>query len=124
MRTVLVASMRHHTRRYVAASVAVVIGVAFIVVIGMLTGATRSGLTADAGAPVSGVDLVVSPDAPRDAQRLVDAAAEGGFPALTLGYAMEPVSRDGVQLAQSVDVSEASLDPRLQWQALEDGRGG
>ena len=122
MRTVLVASMRHHTRRYVAASVAVVIGVAFIVVIGMLTGATRSGLTADAGAPVSGVDLVVSPDAPRDVERLVDAAAEDGFPALTLGYAMEPVSRDGVQLAQSVDVSEVSLDPRLQWQALEDGR--
>ena len=64
MRTVLVASMRHHTRRYVAASVAVVIGVAFIVVIGMLTGATRSGLTADAGAPVSGVDLVVSDGRP------------------------------------------------------------
>ena len=41
----------------------------------------------------------------------MDAAAEGGFPALTLGYAMEPVSRDGVQLAQSVDVSEAALDP-------------
>ena len=122
MRTVVVASMRHHTRRYVAASVAVVIGVAFIVVIGMLTGATRSGLTADAGAPVSGVDLVVTSDAPRDVERLVDAATEGGFPALTLGYAMEPVSRDGVQLAQSVDVSEASLDPRLQWQVLEAGR--
>jgi APA family basic amino acid/polyamine antiporter len=30
MRTVLVASMRHHTRRYVAASVAVVIGVAVV----------------------------------------------------------------------------------------------
>lgn len=122
MRTVLVASMRHHTRRYVAASVAVVIGVAFIVVIGMLTGATRSGLTADAGAPVSGVDLVVTPDSSRDVERLVEAAAGGGHPVLTLGYAMEPVSRDGVQLAQSVDVSEASLDPRLQWQALEDGR--
>ncbi|HEX5916592.1 MAG TPA: FtsX-like permease family protein [Nocardioides sp.] len=122
MRTVLVASMRHHTRRYVAASVAVVIGVAFIVVIGMLTGATRSGLTADTGAPVRGVDLVVTPDAPRDVERLVEAAADGGHPVLTLGYAMEPVSRDGVQLAQSVDVSEASLDPRLQWQALEDGR--
>lgn len=122
MRTVLVASMRHHTRRYVAASVAVVIGVAFIVVIGMLTGATRSGLTADAGAPVRGVDLVVTPGAPRDVDRLVDAAADGGFPALALGYAMEPVSRDGVQLAQSADVAEASLDPRLQWQDLEDGR--
>ncbi|NPC42007.1 FtsX-like permease family protein [Nocardioides sp. zg-1230] len=122
MRTVLLASMRHHTRRYVAASVAVVIGVAFIVVIGMLTGATRSGLTADAGAPVRAVDLVVTPDAPRDVERLVDAAADEGLPALTLGYAMEPVSRDGVQLAQSVDVAEASLDPRLQWQELEDGR--
>lgn len=122
MRTVLLASMRHHTRRYVAASVAVVIGVAFIVVIGVLTGATRSGLTADAGAPVRGVDLVVTPDAPRDVERLVDAAADEGLPALTLGYAMEPVSRDGVRLAQSVDVAEASLDPRLQWQDLEDGR--
>lgn len=122
MRTVLLASMRHHTRRYVAASVAVVIGVAFIVVIGVLTGATRSGLTADAGAPVRAVDLVVTPDAPRDVERLVDAAADEGLPALTLGYAMEPVSRDGVQLAQSVDVAEASLDPRLQWQELEDGR--
>ncbi|MCP3424113.1 ABC transporter permease [Nocardioides pinisoli] len=122
MRTVLLASMRHHTRRYVAASVAVVIGVAFIVVIGMLTGATRSGLTADAGAPVRGVDRVVTTYDTREVTRLVEVAADRGIPALTLGYAIEPVSRDGVQLAQTVDVAEASLDPRLQWQALEDGR--
>ena len=121
MRTVLMASMRHHTRRYVAASVAVVIGVAFIVVIGMLTGATRSGLTADAGAPVSGVDLVVSPDAPRDAQRLVDAAAEGGFPALTLGYAMEPVSRDGVQESAGIFNVPAPRRYCVRWDAGQQG---
>jgi putative ABC transport system permease protein len=122
MRTVLVASMRHHTRRYVAASVAVAIGVAFIVVVGMLTGATRSGLTADVGAPVRGVDHVVTTSTTQDVTRLVAAAAESGAPALTLGYAMEPVTRDGVQLAATADVAEAALDPRLQWQQLEAGR--
>jgi putative ABC transport system permease protein len=122
MRTVLVASMRHHTRRYVAASVAVAIGVAFIVVVGMLTGATRSGLTADVGAPVQGVDHVVTTPTAEDVERLVEAAADADVPALTLGYAMEPVTRDGVQLAANAEVAEASLDPRLQWQQLEDGR--
>jgi putative ABC transport system permease protein len=122
MRTVLVASMRHHTRRYVAASVAVAIGVAFIVAVGMLTDATRSGLTADVGAPVRGVDHVVTTSTTEDVTSLVEAAAGKGLPALTLGYAMEPVTRDGVQLAATADVAEASLDPRLQWQQLEDGR--
>ncbi|WP_210651204.1 ABC transporter permease [Nocardioides sp. SYSU D00065] len=122
MRGVLLASLRHHTRRYVAAALAVAIGVAFVVVTGMLTGATRAGLTADVGAPVAAVDHVVTIGAPRDVGRLVDAAAEDGVPALTLGYAMEPVSRDGVQLAASADIAEASLDPAMQWQQLEDGR--
>ena len=122
MRPVVLASLRHHTRRYVAASLAVVIGVAFVVVTGMLTGAMREGLTADVGAPVAAVDRVVTVDDPRSAARLVHAAAEGGVRALTLGYAMESVARDGVQLAASADIGEASLDPALQWQALEDGR--
>jgi putative ABC transport system permease protein len=122
MRTVLVASIRHHTRRYVAASVAVAIGVAFIVVVGMLTGATRSGLTADVGAPVSGVDRVVTTYDAGEVTRLVEVAADRDIPVLTLGYAMEPVTRDGAQLAATADVAEASLDPRLQWQQLESGR--
>ena len=122
MRTVLLASMRHHTRRYVAASLAVVIGVAFVVVTGMLTDATRSGMTADVGAPVAGVDHVVTTYDTEAVARLVDAAAEEGFPALTLGHATEPVTRDGVQLTQAADVAEVSLDPALQWQVVEDGR--
>ena len=81
MRTVLLASMRHHTRRYVAASVAVVIGVAFVVVTGMLTGATRSGLTADVGgARSAGVDHVVSTYDSREVRRLVEAAADARRP--------------------------------------------
>lgn len=122
MRGVLLASLRHHTRRYVAAALAVVIGVAFVVVTGMLTGATREGLTSDVGAPVAQVDHVVGVDTTGAVARLLDAAEEKGIPALALGYAMEPVSRDGVQLAASADVSEVSLDPTLQWQDLEDGR--
>lgn len=121
MRGVLLASLRHHTRRYVAASVAVVIGVAFVVVTGVLTGAMRDGLTADVGAPVAGVDHVVT-DATDRVVRLRDRAADRDVAALALGYAMEPVLRDGVQLAASVDVAEVSLDPALRWQALEDGR--
>lgn len=121
MRTVLRASLRHHTRRYVAASVAIVIGVAFVVVTGMLTGAMRAGLTADVGAPVAAVDHVVI-DAPDRAVRLRDRAAERDVAALAIGHASEPVARDGVRLAASADVAEVSLDPRLQWQALERGR--
>ncbi|MDZ5664133.1 FtsX-like permease family protein [Nocardioides sp. S-58] len=122
MRSVLLASLRHHTRRYVAAALAVVIGVAFVVVTGMLTGATRAGLTADVGAPVAAVDRVVTVDRARDATRLIDAAAEEGVPALSLGYAMETVTREGVQLAATADIAEVSLDPALQWQELKDGR--
>lgn len=122
MRTVLLASMRHHARRYVAASLAVVIGVAFVVVTGMLTDATRAGLTGGVGAPVAGVDRVVTPEDPRESVRLLDAAAEEGVPALGIGYAMEEVTRDGVQLAPTVDVGEVSLTGSLQWQELEAGR--
>lgn len=122
MRGVLLASLRHHTRRYVAAALAVVIGVAFVVVTGMLTGATRGGLTEDVGAPVAAVDHVVTVADAKGATRLMDAGAERGIPALSLGYAMETVSRDGVQVAASADISEVSLDPELQWQDLEDGR--
>lgn len=123
MRGVLLASLRHHTRRYVASAIAVVIGVAFVVATGMLTGATREGLTADAGAPLAGLDHVVtiSGGAPQ-AQRIMARAAEGDIDAITLAYAMEPVSRDGVQLTRSADVAEVATKPSLQWQTLEAGR--
>jgi putative ABC transport system permease protein len=64
MRTVFRASLRTHTRRYVAAAVAVIVSVAFLVVIGVLTGGARAGLMESFGAPYRGADHVV--DAPED----------------------------------------------------------
>ena len=122
MRSVLLASLRHHTRRYAASAIAVVIGVAFVVATGMLTGATREGLTADAGAPAAGLDTMVLVSSSRQADRLMAGAADRDLPAVTIGYAMEPVSRDGIQLTRSADVAEAATTPALQWQALEAGR--
>ena len=67
MRTVLLASLRRNTRRYVASALAVVIGVAFVIVTNALSSATRDGLTADVGAPFAAVDLVVIPGEEREA---------------------------------------------------------
>lgn len=122
MRSVLLASLRHHTRRYVASAIAVVIGVGFVVATGMLTGATREGLTADVGAPTAGLDTMVNLTTSQQADRLMAAASEREVPAISLSYAMEPVSRDGVQLTRSADVAEVSTNSALQWQQLTAGR--
>ena len=60
MRTVLLASLRTHTRRYVSAALAVVIGVAFVIVTAGLSSAARDGLTAGVGAPYAGADVVLT----------------------------------------------------------------
>ncbi|MHA6622540.1 ABC transporter permease [Pseudonocardia sp. DLS-67] len=64
MRTVFLASLWTHTRRYVAAAIAVIVAVAFVVVIGVLTAGAKSGLMDNAGSPYRGADHVV--DAPED----------------------------------------------------------
>jgi putative ABC transport system permease protein len=51
MRTVLLASLRVHARRYVAAAVAVTASVAFVVVIGVLTAGARAGIMENDRAP-------------------------------------------------------------------------
>jgi putative ABC transport system permease protein len=61
MRTVFRASLRTHARRYVAASVAVIASVAFIVAIGVLAAGARSGLVDGTGSPYRNADHVVSP---------------------------------------------------------------
>ena len=49
-------------------------------------------------------------------------AAEDGFPAGVIGYAMEPVFAGDVQLSASTDVREASTDPANQWLDVVEGR--
>ncbi|WP_110180615.1 FtsX-like permease family protein [Nocardioides solisilvae] len=122
VRTVLLASLRRHTRRYVAAAVAVVIGVAFVVVTDALSRATRDGLTADVAAPYGDAGLVVTPDTQEEADALVAAAREDGTAVAAEGYATEPVFAAGVRLSPSVRVREAATDPAMQYLELLDGR--
>jgi putative ABC transport system permease protein len=136
MRTVFRASLRTHTRRYVAAAIAVTVSVAFVVVIGVLTAGARAGLMETSGAPYRGADYVV--DAPEegaagapaccpdtlnvpDAIALVDRLGDN---ASGLGRVDLPAHReDGAPL----DSGETTVGPiaaaeDLRWQKLFSGR--
>ncbi len=123
MRTVLLASLRHHTRRYVAAGLAVVDR-------RRLRRGHRDAHRRHPRGPDRRRRRTRRGRRPRRHRERLRRTARSssrrppssGVPALALGYAMEPVTRDGVQLSPSADVSEVSLDPALQWQTLEDGR--
>jgi putative ABC transport system permease protein len=140
MRTVVLASLRTHTRRYVAAAIAVTVSVAFVVVIGVLTAGARAGLMEKSGAPYRGADYVV--DAPEDgpergpsccpgtldlsdAIELVDRLGEN---ASGLGRVDLPAHREGGAPLGSGDFrGETTVGPiaaaeDLRWQKLVSGR--
>lgn len=122
MNTVLRASLRTHTRRYVSAAVAVVIGVAFIVVTSLLTDATRAGLVAGVELPYRGADVVVTGLDGEQAARLVERAAADGGSAAVLGWTPQRVRVDGRLVEDRADVAGIALDPALRWQVLREGR--
>ena len=62
MRTVMLASLRTHTRRYVAALLAVTIAVGFVVATNAIASAAKSGLSAGVDEAYRGADLVVGDD--------------------------------------------------------------
>jgi putative ABC transport system permease protein len=121
MRTVLLASMRVHARRYVAAAVAVVIGVSFVVVTSALSSATKDGLVAGVGLPYGGADSVVSEIGGDDAAEVVRRAADAGDSAAVLGYVTLPVTSHGAVVDQDADVAALADDTALRWQELRDG---
>src|SRR5690606_10291000 len=116
----LLASLRHHTRRYVASALAVIIGVAFIVATDGLAGALRDGMTADLGKPVAGASYVVETEDLEQVKALVDTGEREG-------YGVQPMARNWTSLrveGQTVDnitLGEVSLDPELRWQELVKG---
>lgn len=112
MRTVTLASLRLYKRRYVAAFLAVAIGVAFIVTIGALNASAKDGLTTGVGTPYRGADLVAADVyEPERAAAIVDAVDANGGIASPMGYAMEDAGTVGV----------VSDDDTLRWQVLSDG---
>ncbi|WP_293786808.1 FtsX-like permease family protein [uncultured Aeromicrobium sp.] len=120
MRTVTLASLRLYTRRYVAAFLSVAIGVAFIITIGALNASAKDGLTAGAGQPFRGSDLVVSGiHEIADARTIVEAVEADGGAATVLGYAMEPL-RAGASSGDTT-IGVVADDAALRWQELISG---
>lgn len=120
MRTVTLASLRHYTRRYVAAVVAVAIAVAFIVTIGALNSSAKDGLTAGAAQPYHGSELVAGEIYEASAANAVIEAAEAaGGSATVLGYATEQLQAGNVTGETTIGV--ASADEAMRWQTLEAG---
>ena len=122
MRTVLLASLRTHTRRYVAAAVAVVIGVAFVVVTNALSSATRNGLVAGIDQPFRGADVAVSDIGGEDAAELVETAEERGDHASPIGWTIQPVTEGDRLVDERADVAVIAPDASLRWQELRAGR--
>lgn len=122
MRTVLLASMRRHTRRYVAATLAVMIGVTFIIVTNALSSAAKDGMTSGLDAPYANADVVVSEIDGDEAAALLALAREQDAAAAMLGWAWLPVSRDGTELSDGADIGALAADDSLRWQQLVDGR--
>lgn len=122
MRTVILASLRTHTRRYGAALLAVVIGSAFIVVTAALSSSMREGLTAGLGEPYDGADAVVDSPSAADAGRLLDAAQDGGADAWLIGWTMQQVAAEGKVVDTDTDIGQLPDRPDRRWQELVDGR--
>lgn len=122
MRTVLRASLRTHTRRYVSAAVAVVIGVTFIVVTSLLSSAARAGLVAGVEQQYRGADVVVTEVDAHDAARIVEDATDSGAAASVVGWTPQQVRIDGRLLDPRAGIGVIAGDPGLRWQELREGR--
>lgn len=122
MRSVVLGSLRRYGRRYVAAAVAVMVAVAFLVVTNALISATRSGLTAEVGVPYAGADAVVQDPSGELAAALVERAERKDAQAAVLGWTTQPIRRDGRLVAERADVAPVAGDSGLRWQELAAGR--
>ncbi|WP_426242911.1 ABC transporter permease [Nocardioides sp. LHG3406-4] len=122
MRVVLLASLHTHTRRYVAAALAVTIGVAFIITTAALTSSARSGMLAGIKAPYVGADVVATGLPSEAAVEIRDGAGDAGADAAVIGWTRQAVARDGVRLVDETDIGELSTAPALRWQELAAGR--
>lgn len=122
MRTVLLASLRTHTRRYGAALLAVVVGVVLVVVTAALSSAVRDGLTSGLEQPYDGADAVLDRPATDDAVRLLEAAPEQGADAWLIGWTLQQVSHDGTVVETDADVGQVPDQPARRWQELVAGR--
>ncbi|WP_200914399.1 ABC transporter permease, partial [Aeromicrobium sp. Leaf272] len=125
MRTVMLASLRTHTRRYVAALLAVTIAVGFVVATNAIASAAKSGLSAGIDEAYRGADLVVGDDygiGTDDVAPVLETAARQGDAAAVIGSSFEPVTHDGIGLGSDTSIGTVSTDERLLRQRIVSGR--
>lgn len=118
MRTVFLASLRTHLRGYVAAAIAITIGVAFVVVVGVVTSAARNGLMAGFGAPYRNADHVVTGLGPK---ATIELAERLGKNVSVLGRA-PMLMRAGGRSFPETFVGPIAPSEELRWQKLRSGR--
>lgn len=127
MRTVLMASLRTHTRRYVAALVAVTIAVAFVVVIDALGSGARSAVAASVEASIPDTELMVGDEyglaADSDIAHTEAVARKRGDRVTVLGGTWTQVDGPDGSIGDDVQVGTVSLDPDLLTQDVVAGRG-
>lgn len=122
MRTVLLASLRTHARRYAAALLAVVLGAAFIVVTAGLSSSVRSGLVAGIEEPYDGADAVLDMPTAEDAADLLAAAPANDAEAWLIGWTRQPIASGSRVLSPEADVAQVADAPERRWQDLVEGR--
>ncbi|MBA4607739.1 FtsX-like permease family protein [Aeromicrobium sp. Marseille-Q0843] len=125
MRTVLFASLRTHTRRYVSALVAVSIAVAFVVVIDAIGSGARSGIAASVEAAYPEADLVVGEEygiAESDPDRVLRVAESRGDRAAVIASTWTTVEGPEGTIGDDVRVGTVALDPQLRSQEISSGR--
>ncbi|WP_375000723.1 ABC transporter permease [Aeromicrobium sp. CTD01-1L150] len=124
MRSVLVASLRTHTRRYVAALLAVTIAVGFVVVTNALASATKNGLSAGVDAAYPGADLVVGDEVgipEEDVDAALAEAERSGDRAAVVASTWTRVSAGGTSWGDQVSISTVADDPELRRQEIRTG---
>ncbi len=125
MRTVLIASLRAHTRRYVAAFVAVTIAVGFVVVTNALASATKAGLSQGVDDAYPASDLVVGERygiSEHDLRATLETARREGDTTSVIANGWLPVRSDDRTLGSEVTVGTVSTDDTMRRQDVTTGR--
>ncbi|MEV5003270.1 FtsX-like permease family protein [Nocardioides sp. LML1-1-1.1] len=122
MRTVLLASLRTHTRRYGAALLAIVVGVVLVLVTAALSSSVRDGLTTGLADPYDGADAVLDRPSAADASKLLAAAPGKDADAWLIGWTMQQLSREGRVVTSDADIGQVPDQPAHRWQDLAAGR--
>ncbi|MBM7791354.1 ABC transporter permease [Tenggerimyces flavus] len=120
MRTVVLASIKGHGRRYVAGMLAIVLGVGFVAAALMVLSSANSALTKAAGAPFVKADLVVSANGDSlDENKVTKVDGVASVAGLDRPYLKASFGNGTVNWVQAGTVPAS---PDLRWEQLARGR--